>query len=171
MVFSMIMGFAAACQPAENDLYLSIEGMEQELKKDLEIDTALARSITAAYLEYAKKYPNDSLAPLYLSRAADILKEMPGKGLKAVNVYNDLSRLYPQHPLTPRAIFMIGYVFDEKYRDRDRAAKSYRYFIKEYPKHPLADDARNLLAMVEDTLTDEQQVAKWLEQSKKDTNQ
>ncbi len=169
---AMVAAIFTSCkQQQEDSLKAEIQSMEQQIQQDEELDTALARSITAAYLEYGETHPKDSLSPYYLGKAADIYKEVPGGALKAVNVYNSILHLYPGHPLEARSVFMIGYVFDEKLNDRERAVKSYRHFLKEYPNHQLAADARNLLQMAEDTLTDEEMVAKWLEQGSKDTNQ
>jgi len=150
----------------------SIKEMESLLRKEAEMDTALAYELTAAYSDFVKKNPSDSMAPVYLSRAADIYKEIDGKELKAVNTYNKVLVEYKDDPLAARSVFMIGYVFDDKLNSKERAAKSYRYFIETYPNHPLASDARNLLVLAEDTLTDEEVVVKWLKEaeSKKDTN-
>lgn len=162
----------SACQAQEPDLNSSIAKMEAEIKKHAEMDTAIANDLTAAYEEYAGANPQDSLSPVYLSRAADIYKEMDGKALKAVNVYNKIVVEYKDHPLAARSVFMIGYVFDEKLNDKDRAARSYQHFLETYPDNELADDAKSLLAIAQDTLTDEELVAKWMKEaeSKNDTN-
>lgn len=165
-----VLAFVACEQP--KSLGTSITEMETEIKKDAEMDTAMAKKLTTAYVDYADQNPQDSLSPIYLSRAADIYKEMDGLSLKSVNTYNRIIHEYPDHPQAARAVFMIGYVFDEKLKDKNRAAKSYEHFLATYPNHPLAGDAQNLLAIAKDTLTDEELVAKWLEQaeSEKDTN-
>ncbi len=170
--FFMLLAITSSCQPSQNEegLKASIEKMEVEIKRDAEMDTAIARKLTASYEEYADLHPEDSIAPYYLSRAADIYKEMPGGALKAVNTYNEVITQYPESPLKARSVFMIGYVFDDRLHDVERASKSYEYFISEYPEHPLADDARNLLTMLQDTLTEEEMVQRWMQQSQNDTN-
>ena len=170
LIISLVAATLWACQEPEGGLKSSIEALEEEIKRNPEMDTALAKQLTDLYMKYSKDYPNDSLSPYYMSRAADIYKEVPGKRLKAVNVYNSLSRMYPDHPLSPRAVFMVGYVFDEHFQDDERASKTYRHFLEEYPEHPLAGDARNLLRLTQDSLSDEEMVAKWLQQAKEDTN-
>src|SRR5690606_24183302 len=128
-----LVAIFSACQAQEPDLNSSILKMETEIKKHAEMDTAIAKDLTDAYMEYAKVNPQDSLSPIYLSRAADIYKEMDGKALKAVNVYNKIVVEYKDHPLAARSVFMIGYVFDEKLQDKDRAARSYQHFLETYP--------------------------------------
>ncbi|MGB0176086.1 MAG: tetratricopeptide repeat protein, partial [Owenweeksia sp.] len=155
-----------ACQPAEPSLKMKISKMEAELDEDVSLDTAKAWAITRAYKQYVKENPQDSISPYYLSKAADIYKEIPHAGLKAVNTYNKLYVEYPQHPLAPRSVFMIGFVFDEKYQDRDRAIRSYNFFLEEYPNHDLSDDARNLLVLLQDTITtDLDQIKRWSEKA------
>jgi tetratricopeptide (TPR) repeat protein len=154
----------ASCQATENNLQTAIEGMEMEVQKAEKMDTTLAQDLTAAYLDFVDRNPYDSLSPYYMLKAADIYKEMPGKSLKAINVYNQLSRFYPTTPVAARAHFMVAYVFDEKLNDSIRAVKSYENFLDKYPDHPLADDARNLLAMRTDSLSQEDMVKEWLKQ-------
>ncbi len=167
-----MLTMVASCQtaPVEDSLTISIKKMEEEMKNHAELDTAAARKLTDAYQEYARLNPNDSLTPYYLSRAAEVYKEMPGKVLKSVVTYNRVHTDYPESPMAPKAVFMIGFVFDDKLKDTTRAAKSYTYFLEQYPDHPLAADAKQLLLMLKDTLDEEQMVKMWMEKSKTDTN-
>ena len=127
-----MLTFMASCNsaPAEDSLQTSIEKMEVEIKQHAELDTAMARKLTDAYLEYAQLHPEDSIAPYYVSRAAEIYKEMPGRALTAVVTYNKVITDYPENPLAARSVFMIGFVFDDKLQDTARAAKSYSHFLK-----------------------------------------
>lgn len=167
-----MLALAASCQtaPAEDSIKVSIEKMEVDIKQHVEMDTAVARKLTDAYLEYAGLHPEDSISPYYLSRAAEIYKEMPGKALTAVVTYNKVLTEYPESPLAARSVFMIGFVFDDKLQDSARAVKSYTHFLRQYPNHPMAADARQLLQMLSDTLSEEEMVKMWMEQSKTDTN-
>ncbi len=168
----LMLTMVASCQtaPETDALKASIEKMEVDIKQDVEMDTAVARKLTDAYLEYADLHPEDSIAPYYLSRAAEIYKEMPGKALTAVVTYNRVITEYAESPLAPRAVFMIGFVFDDKLHDSTRAVKSYSHFLEQYPDHPMAADARQLLEMLSDTLSEVEMVKMWMEESKKDTN-
>lgn len=166
--FLAVLMFTACDQNsgAEVDpLKKEIEAMEAQLKDDVSIDTTLANNITAAYIKYVDLHPEDSLAPEYLSRSADIMKELPKKRLKSINVYNRIYTEYPDHELAGRSVFMIGFVFDEKYKDSKRAIKSYDFFLENYPNHELAGEAKNLRALLnsEDEVLD--QVKNWMKQA------
>ena len=169
-IIALFAAFAACEQP--KNLGTSIAEMEKEIREHAELDTAVARKLTTSYVMYADQHPEDTISPVYLGKAADIYKEMQGEVLKAVNVYNRIIHEYPESPEAARSVFMIGYVFDEKLNDKKRAAKSYEHFLNKYPDHALAKDANSLLLIARDTLTDEELVAKWLEQEKieNDTN-
>ena len=52
--------------------------------------------------------------------------------------------------------------FDENLDDKERSAKVYDFLIK-YPDHPLSEQAKNLLLMASDTLSELEQVHKWKE--------
>ena len=164
LLWVVLFGGIIACQQhvEKSDPRAEIKKMETELQDDVTLDSARAWKLTRAYENYVKENPQDSISPYYLSKAADIYKEIPRKGLKAVNTYNKLYREYPDHTLAPRSVFMIGFVFDEKYHDRERASRSYKFFLEEYPDHELADDARNLLAILQDTTsTDLDKIRQW----------
>ncbi len=162
---------ACACQSQEPPtLEERIEAMEEQTRKDTLMNMALADSLTSAYLQYADERPEDSLSVIYLSRAADIFKEMPRKGLKAINVYNRIEHEYPEHPMAGRSVFMIGFVYDERYQDKERARKAYEYFIETYPEHELVPEARNLLILLQDSLSEEEMVARWLQEQQNKKN-
>lgn len=146
LVLSLVMG---GCQPQMDPLQVEIQEMESQLQDDVSIDTALAKKITKAYLKFVKVNPQDTMSPVYLSRSADIMKEIPELRLKSVNIYNRVFVEYPEHKLAARSIFMIGFVFDEKYNDSKRAIKAYDFFIENYPTHELAQQARDLKLMRE----------------------
>lgn len=135
------------CQPEMDPLQREIQTMESQLQEDVSVDTTLAKKITKAYLKFVKVNPTDTLAPVYLSRSADIMKEIPELRLKSVNIYNRVFVEYPEHELAARSIFMVGFVFDEKYDDSERSIKAYNFFLEKFPNHELAEQARNLVAI------------------------
>ncbi len=139
----------AGCQPKKDPLQKEIQTMESQLQDDVSIDTALAKKVTKAYLKFVKANPTDTMAPVYLSRSADIMKEIPELRLKSVNIYNRVFVEYPEHNLAARSIFMVGFVFDEKYDDSKRAIKAYNFFLEKFPNHKLAQQARDLVALRE----------------------
>ena len=157
----------ASCQHNKPNPVEKIEAMEAEMKTRESLDTALATKMVDVYLVYADSLPDDSLAPVYIDKAAFILKEMGGrKVLKSINTYNTIIHKYPEHPLAAKSIFMIGFVFDEKLHDTARALKSYSYFVETYPSHPLANDARGLITMLNDTISEAEMIRRWEQQNK-----
>tara|TARA_R110002094_G_scaffold69723_1_gene78615 strand:- start:71 stop:640 length:570 start_codon:yes stop_codon:yes gene_type:complete len=166
LLFSFLM---ASCQSKMDPLQAEIQEMESQLQEDVSIDTSLAKRITKAYLKYVDQHPEDSLAPVYLSRSADIMKEIPELRLKSVNIYNRVFTEYPNHELAARSIFMVGFVFDEKYDDSKRAIKSYDFFLEKFPDHELAEQARNLRSLRQSDQDILGQIKEWKEKADSST--
>lgn len=155
-----------SCKDPKTSLGERIDGLESSMKSSVELDTVVANEAIAAYFEYAEKYPRDSVSPYYMSRAADVMKELPGKGLEAIEVYRKFGDAYPDHSLAGRSAFMVGFVYDTKYNNRDEAINAYKHFIYEFDEHPLKGDAVNLLNLLEDTTRTELELIKqWMKQS------
>lgn len=167
-IFSLLL--AVSCQTESEKFQSELVEMEKQLEEDVSLDTALANSITSSYIRYVNLYPTDTLAPEYLIRAADIMKELPLLRLKSINVYYRVFTDYPKHELAPKAIFMMGFVFDEKYHDKIRANKSYNFFLETFPDHKLAAEVKNLQAVLNNKKNELEQVRVWLDEAKQKKN-
>jgi len=130
---------------------------------DGSINIAFSDSAARLYFAAYNLNQKDSVAPYYLMKSADILRFVPGKALMAIKKYLQLSKQYPEHELAPLAFFMTGLTFDQNLNDQTRAALVYADFIEKYPEHPMAMEAKNLLALAEDTeTTDLDKVHEWM---------
>ena len=98
--------------------------------------------------QYAKNFPQDTLTPGLLFRAADIAKGAKEYG-KAVHLWGQVWRNYGNHPKAPMALFLQGFTFDSDLRDSRMASKYYKDFLEKYPNDPLADQVKQLLTVVE----------------------
>ncbi len=120
-------------QKAEKELYGENDEMDFEKEK---VDKAID-----AYKSYAENYQNDSLAPEYLFKAADLyrLKEEPKK---ALDIYQQIRDDHPDFRKAPHCLFLQGFVYENEIGKMDQAETKYQAFIDSYPDHDLADDAR-----------------------------
>lgn len=166
----ILLGLALSCQIEDQVTPEIISELEAEVRSSVDTDTSIARELILNYRQYRELNTGDSLSPYYLLKEADLMQGVFNEDLKAVGLYEQFSDHYPSHPLTPRAIFMKAYVYDEKLSDREEAVMAYETLIKTYPNHQLSNDARNLLSLLTDSLSDEEQVAKWLEEAKFENN-
>lgn len=142
-----------------------ISKQEAELRKSTDYDTASVRQLIRNYRSYRENHKGDSLSPYYLLKEADLRQGVFNEDQPAIGLYEQFSEYYPSHQLVPRAMFMQAYVYDEKLMDREKAVQAYEELINKYPSDPLATEAGNLLVLLRDTLTEEERVAKWLEEA------
>ena len=162
-IFSIAIGMAllAACshkpEPLTYDqLADSILNLEEALhSRDVNADTTKANLIVDLYTQFATQYPEDSLAPIYLMRAAEIDINM-GNFEPAVSLLDSVILLYPGFEDVAGCQFMKGWAY-ELNQQYDLAREAYTEFVTNYPDHFLAADTRKMLPYV--GMTPEEQLA------------
>jgi len=170
MTFAWLLA-VVACQQSNPDAEKKaareqINVLQERTKVATTYDQELADSLTMAYLDFVESYPQDSLSAVYLSRAADLYKEQKGEAPKAIEIYQRIRKQYPESPLAVRSEFMIAYVYDARIKNEEKAIAAYQQFLKNHPEHQLAKEARNLLVLLQDTLSEEELVKQWMKQEK-----
>ena len=164
----------AACNPSgEGVISENIEVVDSNdpsrlddllVNEDGTINITLSDSASVLYNKAYEANKQDSLAPYYLMKSADIQRHIPGKSLLAIKKYANLAIAYPDHELAPIATFMMGLTFDENLTDKPRAGLVYQTFIETYPNHEMAPEAANLLILTQNTeSTDLDKVHEWQE--------
>ena len=120
-------------QKAENALYGKNDEMDFKEKK--------VKNTIDAYTSFAKQYQNDSMAPEYLFKAADLyrLKDEPKK---ALTIYQKIRNKHKDFRKAAHCLFLQGFVYENEIGELNKAKKKYKKFIDNYPDHELADDAR-----------------------------
>lgn len=134
----------ASCGPNREKQLKAIEEQEQALSaldmisEDSELDNLLTR-----YRTFANDFPDDSLAPVYMQRAADLCISL-GEQEQAVALLDSVIDLYPGFEDLGGCWFLKGYAYEtaEQY---DLAREAYTYFVENYPEHSLANDTRKTL--------------------------
>lgn len=135
---------------------------DQLVNADGTINIVLSDSAAVLYNQAYQKNKQDSVAPYYLMKAADIQRHIPGKALLAIKKYTQLAIAYPKHELAPYATFMMGLTFDENLNDKPRASLVYEKFLHEYPNHEMAPEAANLLILAQNSeMSDLDKVHEW----------
>lgn len=105
------------------------------------IDKKKAVRLFDYYKDFASQYADDSLAPVFLYRAAEIAIPI-GNPVGSVEIYNQIISQYPNFEKLANCYFMRAFVFDNNLRDYEKAKESYFLFLERFPKHELADDAQ-----------------------------
>lgn len=145
-----LMGIAllAACGSKMNreELVATIEEHEQNMEFDI-LDTAgveaSATEMIDLYRQYYTAFPTDSLAPVYMQRAADINISV-GRPIEAVAILDSIIDQHKDYADVAGCWFLKGYAY-ETAEDYDAAREAYTYFVENYPDHYLANDTRTTL--------------------------
>lgn len=147
--FFCLMGFAAfvACKPNQEQLKDEIMQMEDSMiDLSYALDSNTANHIVGLYLKYADAFPKDSLAPVYLFKAADVMASV-GKIDSTIICLDRIVDEYPNFEDLGGCYFLKGYVY-ESYERFDEAKAAYQLFVDEFPDHPLAADTRAMLPYI-----------------------
>lgn len=138
----LIIGFAiflVACSGGRQQCLDEIREKEKIVMKSYEDtpDKKTSESLRQDYLKFADDYPEDSLSPNFLHKAAEIALaiDMPNEAVAHVDT---LCRRYPDYTFLPDAIFFKGFIQESHLKDNAAARKTYEDFLKRFPKHELA---------------------------------
>jgi tetratricopeptide (TPR) repeat protein len=104
------------------------------------IDQSRVDELISVYISYARSYPQDSLSPGYLFRAADVAMTT-NRSNQAINLYQRIREEYPAYRKVPEALFLEGYVFENYLGRLDKAKAIYEEFLEKYPDNDFATDA------------------------------
>lgn len=141
------MVLMVACGPNREKEIKDIEQHELTLSNiDISSDDTEAVQMVDLYRKFANDFPEDSLAPAYLMRAADLCINM-GQTEQAISLIDTVISLYPGYDDIAGCYFLKGYAYDsgEQY---DKAREAYSYFVENYPDHYLAADTRKMMQYI-----------------------
>ncbi|HEY0030500.1 MAG TPA: tetratricopeptide repeat protein [Bacteroidia bacterium] len=118
-----------------------IKALEAEMHSSMEINNATAANAIKLYHDYAKMYPEDSITPDYLFKAAEIataVQQYP----QALNDYETITEKYPSYKLMQESLFLQASLLDHYLNDDIKAEGVYEELIKKYPTGIYAVDAK-----------------------------
>jgi hypothetical protein len=130
-----------SCSTSRDEMSAKIFKMESAVESSPEIDTVAAAELLSAYQNYSAKYPDDSLSPEYLYKAAGLAVAL-NRGLQAVILYESINHNYPGYRKNPECLFMEAFTYENTLGNIGKAKELYNVFLARYPDHELADDAR-----------------------------
>ena len=139
----------AACHstPDRNRLISDIDAHEQELATfNVAANEQKAHEMVALYRQFATHFPEDSLAPVYLMRSAEIFLNT-GENENAVALLDSVITLYPGFEEVAACLFLKGNAYENS-QQYDLARETYTQFVADYPDHYLAEDTRKMLPYI-----------------------
>jgi outer membrane protein assembly factor BamD (BamD/ComL family) len=146
-VYLFLAVILVACSGGRQHLLDEIKEKEAIVTKSYNdvLDRSIAESLRQDYLNFAKDYPDDTLAPKFLHKAAELSLaiDMPKE---AVSTLDTLIAKYPDYKYLPDAMFFKGFILENHLKDIPSARKAYEDFLKRFPKHELA---KQVIATIE----------------------
>lgn len=128
-----------------------INKAETAMRGSKTFESRLALDALKAYTDFTNAFPEDSLTPEYLFRAADIAQGM-GNYLQAANYFELILNKHKNYKRYADACFVAAHNYDEhleKVNDgASRAKVLYEYIINNYPNTPYAEQAKVLVTYI-----------------------
>ncbi len=139
-------GKKETAKPDAGNLLAEIKSYEKDLFGDNinNIDFDKAFKLAGKYEEYAEAFPGDSLAPVFLFKASDILMNL-NKPRKTISIYNRLIKDYPAYKNVATCYFLKAFVYDDQLKDYKNAEKYYKLYLEKFPDGEFAKDAKMAL--------------------------
>ena len=143
----MIIVALNACKQSKEDAIEEINAAQTEMGSkniDFRLTEDSIQSMVNLYVDFANNFPDDSLAPEYLFKAAEIQKNYQDYD-KALYLLNQAYQKYTGHPRAPYCLFVMGLIYQDDIKDLEKARIKYEWFLQKYPDHEFADDTEFLL--------------------------
>ena len=128
-----------------NDINKYEKSLIDTINYNLNIDTA--KTLVTKYIYFSENYSKDSLAPIYILKAADIsisLKDYP----QAVKLYENVYTNYPDFNKAPEALFLQAMTYCDFLKNESLGKIKYQEFIDKYPNHKLTNDAKKSIEFI-----------------------
>ena len=132
----------AACTSSRDKSIDRINSLESRIysEKAVAFNKTSSDSLLKMYEDYIVQFPSDSLAPVYLFRAAN-LTMTAGDGNKAISLLDQFIQKYPGHPKAPVCLFFKAFVYENLLRNLPMARENYLLYIEKFPDGEFVKDA------------------------------
>lgn len=149
----------------EAQLISTLGQLESQLRESsgTSLDTIKINTFVQNAKNLAERFPQDSLAPLYLFRAAE-LSHASGKWADAIDLWGTVDTKFKNYQRSPEALFMQGFVSENDLQNREQAIRYYEVFLAKYPQHPMVDDARALIENLKKGISDQELIEQFEQQ-------
>lgn len=146
IVCAALMVTACGHKVNRDELAAKIEQQEQGLDYNsfsFDAVDSVQGELVDLYRKFYKAFPNDSLAPEYMQRAANVLISMECTD-EVEALLDSIVAMYPDYQDIGGCWFLKGLAY-ENAEMFDSARAVYSYFVENYPDHVQARDTRTRL--------------------------
>lgn len=135
--------FVVACTQSKESLLKNIKEKEKIIKENKTevFDNSTAESLRKDYQTFVKQFPQDTLAPYFLHRSAEVALGM-NLSEESVKDLDTLIKRYPTYKYLAEAFFFKGFIQENHQKNLDAARQTYSRFLITFPNHPLYEQVR-----------------------------
>lgn len=119
----------------------NLRNLEAQLYTASKFDETVALSMVNQYADFAKNFPEDSLAPECLFKAGEISSSLR-QGSQAIHFFRSVCEKYPTYQKVHYALFLQAFVYETQMNDQEKARSIYNEVIEKYPNEQVAVDAK-----------------------------
>jgi outer membrane protein assembly factor BamD (BamD/ComL family) len=141
-----------------------VRAIETKLKDVTTLDNYNANMAIAAYTRFATQFPDDSVTPKFLFKAASLAMSSR-QYQRALSFYDNIYTKYPNFNQAPDCIFVEGFIYDSFLKDTAKAHAKYQEVITKFPNNNLAQQAKAAIAAL--GKSDEELIKEFEEKNKK----
>ena len=145
-------------------LIANVKAVEAKLQTLPTLDATNANLAVTAYSKFASRFPNDTISPKFLFKAANITMTI-GQYDKAISLYSSIVAQYPGFKYVPDCIFVEGFIYDTYMKDTAKAHAKYQEVVTKYPDNNLAGQAKAAISAL--GKSDEELIKEFQEKNKK----
>ena len=151
-ILCLIMGalILFSCTNHQSGIQAHIKELEEEIGQKIftpELDKDKIYLIRELYTEYVKRYPKDTLSPIYSFRLAQSFAHSKDYS-KAIEQLDEIQSKYAKTKVAPKALFFKAFLYWEKVNKKKLAAETFALFLKLHPDHHLASDAKTSISLI-----------------------
>lgn len=130
------------CSQSKDKMVKQITDMEKPFFSNTPVtDTTKINDMVGLYKKFADSYSKDSLAPVYLYRAAS-LQMNRDKNEDAIALLDMIIKDHHDFVKLPEAYFLKAFIYDDHIKNINKAHDAYTKFIQKFPESDLVDDAQ-----------------------------
>lgn len=124
-----------------------INKLEKAMFESEAVVPEIADKAIKAYSDYALLFPDDTITPHYIFKAAEVATANKLYD-KAIIYYENIEKQYPKFVHLAAAVYMQAYIFDYLLNDDKRAEVVYQRVINNYPATVYATNAKEAILLL-----------------------
>jgi len=108
------------------------------------VNEVIAKEYVATCEQFADKFPQDTLSPVLLLKAAETARNIRDFN-KALALYDRIINNFGDYKKAPQAMFLKAFTIDDNLGKKEEAKVIYETFLEKYPADEFASSAQFML--------------------------